>query len=251
MMGIYTMKKLLHRLKNPLFWLLVIFFSVSGTADLFAASRLRILNNKLPPATLCKAYSVNIYADGGVPFSASPNTYKWCVNGTLPTGIAATPSCTYTSPYPSDEATWGAAAYLTLSGTPVGWPAVFSYKLTVAVRDFNDGIGTENNTTDDNFIEKTFILSVNQEKCSASGITITNNSGSQQYYKANGGACTTWAIGANANILPAITSFQAYSDAACNTTLCGAVTSYCGQKTIDVNNNCTTQATGACAYSDN
>lgn len=214
------MKKLLHRLKNPLFWLLVLFFSVSSTADSFAASRLRILNNKLSPATACKSYSVNIFADGGVP-GTSPNKYTWTITG-APAWLTTTP------------ASGGTGDNLTLSATTTVISCTATYKIIVAAGD-----------SDNNIVQKTFILSVNK-----GGICIINNSGSPQFYTATGVTCTPWPT-AGANISPAIISFQAYTDAACATT-CGAITSYSDQKTIDGNNNCTTQITTAgCVYSDN
>ncbi len=96
--------------------------------------QLKILNNELPSGTTA-AYSADIYASDGIPFTTGPNTYRWCVN-TLPTtglqastGLTAADCMTTTS--------WSSATpgdRLTISKSALALTAN-SYQVTVVARD--------------------------------------------------------------------------------------------------------------------
>ncbi|MEW6162910.1 MAG: hypothetical protein AB1606_06330 [Nitrospirota bacterium] len=122
-------------------------------------AQLKILNNELPYGFQENPYSAIVYADGGVPFS-SGGYYKWCLKGSLPTGISnPTPGCPLTSScsaLANDEDTgWTQGDSLTISGTPT---ESGSFNITVLARDNND-----NNTADnkDNCAERSFAMTIN------------------------------------------------------------------------------------------
>ena len=121
-------------------------------------TQLKIVNNELPYGKASSAYpSVSVIADGGVPFSSSGN-YKWCVKGTMPTGMSnPTPGCASTTSCSSlgTETEWLQSNSLTISGTPT---AAGSYNITVLVRDDNDNNTSGNN---DNCAQKAFVITVN------------------------------------------------------------------------------------------
>ncbi len=112
--------------------------------------RLTILNNELPYGFVGSNYEATIYAEGGIPFT-SGGKYEWCVNGTLPPGISASPSTC-----------WDQADELTLNGTP---SQAGSYSITVSVRDNADPGGSN-----DNMVIRSFVITINpQESGSGSG----------------------------------------------------------------------------------
>ncbi len=134
-------------------------------------SQLRIVNNELPFGGLPNAYSVKVYADGGVPFTTNPNTYKWCVN-TLPAGFSVpiggiqNANCLN-----ANEATWGAtnaASELTISfaANAVGLVSG-SHQITVVARDNADNVTTSNACNNaspgDNCAQKLFVLTINPQ----------------------------------------------------------------------------------------
>ena len=134
-------------------------------------AQLRIVNNELPFGALPTTYSVKVYADGGVPFAANPNTYKWCVN-TLPAGFSApiggiqNANCLN-----ANEATWGtttAASELTISfaANAVGLVSG-SHQITVVARDNADNVTTSNACNNaspgDNCAQKSFVLTINPQ----------------------------------------------------------------------------------------
>lgn len=85
--------------------------------------RLRIINNELPRACANTPYSAAVYAEGGVPFSGS--RYQWCIQGSLPSGLTASPNTTCPS--------WSSnAASLQLGGSAT---TLTSASLVFAVRD--------------------------------------------------------------------------------------------------------------------
>lgn len=123
-------------------------------------AQLKIVNNELPYSTANNPYpNVAIIADGGIPFAAGGN-YKWCIKGTMPTGmINPTPGCPATTSCTAlvgeGAAQWMQANNLTISGTPT---TAGSYRITVLVRDNNDGNVAQDI---DNCTEKTFVLTIN------------------------------------------------------------------------------------------
>ncbi len=134
-------------------------------------SQLRIVNNELPFGALPNPYSVKVYADGGVPFTTSPNTYKWCVN-TLPTGFSVpTGGIQNANCLNANEATWGvttAASELTISfaANAVGLVSG-SHQITVVARDNADNVTTSNACNNaspgDNCAQKSFVLTINPQ----------------------------------------------------------------------------------------
>lgn len=120
--------------------------------------QLKILNNELPSGKLGSAYNATVYADGGVPFS-SGGDYKWCIKGTLPTGMTnPTPGCPATtdcSTLGGEGATeWLQASSLSITGTP---SSSGSFNITVFVRDNNDNDVTRAN---DNCAQKSFVITI-------------------------------------------------------------------------------------------
>jgi prepilin-type N-terminal cleavage/methylation domain-containing protein len=134
-------------------------------------AQLKIVNNELPFGSLPNAYSVKVYADGGVPFATNPNTYKWCVN-TLPSGFSApTGGIQNANCLNANEATWGAttaASELTISFAANAAGLVSgSYQLTVVARDNADNITTSNACSNaspgDNCAQKFFVITINPQ----------------------------------------------------------------------------------------
>jgi prepilin-type N-terminal cleavage/methylation domain-containing protein len=124
-------------------------------------SQLKIINNELPYGTIGSLYNIRIYADRGVPFTASGN-FKWCIKGTLPPGLATTPgtpACPSTTDCASlgtEGATeWSQANDLQISGTPT---TSGTYFFTVFVRDNNDN---NTSTAIDNCARKSFVITIN------------------------------------------------------------------------------------------
>lgn len=134
-------------------------------------AQLRIVNNELPYGAVPNAYSVKIYADGGVPFSTNPSTYKWCVN-TLPAGFSApVGGIQNANCLNANEATWGAtpaASELTISFAASAAGLVSgSYQITVVARDNADNLTTSNACSNanpgDTCANKTFVLTINPQ----------------------------------------------------------------------------------------
>lgn len=132
-------------------------------------AQLKILNNELPPGNVGSLYRVNIYADGGVPFSTGPNTYKWCVS-TLPAGFSApVGGIQNANCLDVNEATWGAvAASSTLTISFVANAAGLTsdaHQITVVVRDNADNVTSSaacsNASPGDNCASKVFVLTIN------------------------------------------------------------------------------------------
>ncbi|MFH1982185.1 MAG: prepilin-type N-terminal cleavage/methylation domain-containing protein [Pseudomonadota bacterium] len=120
-----------------------------------------IVNNEVPYGNAGSLYNITIYAGRGVPFTAG-GTYKWCLKGTLPPGVAttpATPACPLTtdcSALGSEAASqWSQANSLQISGTPTTAGAYF---FSVLSRDNNDGSTAAAN---DNCAEKSFVITIN------------------------------------------------------------------------------------------
>ena len=132
-------------------------------------AQLKIVNNELPFGAVPNAYSVTIVADGGVPFTATPNTYKWCVS-TLPAGFSAQAGGIQNANcLDVNEATWGAVAAsstLTISfaANAVGLTSG-AHQITVVVRDNADNVTSSaacsNASPGDNCASKVFVLTIN------------------------------------------------------------------------------------------
>ncbi|MBU0987870.1 MAG: hypothetical protein KKH68_11530 [Proteobacteria bacterium] len=125
-----------------------------------ARGRLRIINNELPRACNGQPYTATLYAEYGVPFT-SGGLYKWCIKGSLPTGVTATP-ITPACPLTTDcsalgseaAAQWSQANTLLLSGTPT---LNGNFNVIVLVRDNNDNnLGQAN----DNCVQQAFSITV-------------------------------------------------------------------------------------------
>lgn len=120
-------------------------------------TQLKIVNNELPYGRVGNLYSnVVIYGDGGIPFPSGGN-YKWCIKGTMPTGIAnPTTGCPATTSCASlgGEGEWLQASNLIISGTPT---AAGSYSINVLLRDNND---SDINQSIDNCAQKTFVITI-------------------------------------------------------------------------------------------
>lgn len=115
-------------------------------------AQLKILNNELPSGAASSAYSATAYADGGVPF-ASGGEYRWCVQGTLPGGVAISPATTSVDCASLAEASWGQSDTLVFSGTAAG---VGSFNIIIFARDDNDSA-----STDDNVAQKSLVITIN------------------------------------------------------------------------------------------
>jgi len=115
-------------------------------------AQLKILNNELPFGSIGTAYSAMTYTDGGVPYAAG-GKYKWCVQGTLPGGVAITPNTTSVNCAGLAEASWGQSNTLAFSGTPVGSG---SFNILIFARDNNDSV-----STNDNIAQKSLVITIN------------------------------------------------------------------------------------------
>lgn len=115
-------------------------------------AQLRLVNNDLPSAAVASAYSAAVYPDAGVPFT-SGGAYRWCVQGTVPSGLAIAPSVTSLNCLTLSEASWGQADTLSFSGTPT---APGTYNFTIFARDNNDSAGAN-----DNVAQRSFVITVN------------------------------------------------------------------------------------------
>ncbi len=123
----------------------------------YTRGRLAILNNELPRACQNKSYTAVIYPDGGVPQTGTGN-YNWCVQGSIPTGINATP-------YKDCSQGWSSGyTTLQLSGIPTATGSAF----TVKVQDY-DNISKPNTSGR--------LLSLNVLDCST-GLPAGSGSGS-------------------------------------------------------------------------
>jgi prepilin-type N-terminal cleavage/methylation domain-containing protein len=107
-------------------------------------SRLRILNNELPYATLGKDYRATIYADGGVVYTSSNGDYRWCVDddGMINEGVfninaGANTVAVSNNCLNLERNLWSQSDNLTLTGTPQTIGAT-NYLLKFWVRDNND-----------------------------------------------------------------------------------------------------------------
>lgn len=128
-------------------------------------AQLKIVNNELPFGAVPNAYSVKIYADGGVPWNT--NKYKWCVN-TLPVGFSApVGGVTKVNCLAENENDWGATpeSELTLSFVANASGLVSnSHLITVVVRDnAENGNSAACNAANpgDNCASKVFVLTIN------------------------------------------------------------------------------------------
>lgn len=113
--------------------------------------QIKILNNELPVATKDSAYSADIYADGGVPFSGG--NYKWCREENIVSGLTFSPSTLSGNCSGLSESGWGSATKLTISDMPTISGTVM---FTFFVRDNNDTSGAN-----DNIAQKTIVLTIN------------------------------------------------------------------------------------------
>lgn len=204
---------------------------------------LRIINDDLPNVFENSVYNSDIYAEGGVPFTTGPNTYKWCTTTAAPAGLsytcsgvlAASAACSLTL------GTWNQCASLYITGT-VSAPASAN-TLTFYVKDNGD-----------NITNKTLPLTINP--CTT--ISVVNNTGGTIYYKKNQGACT--ALNNAASISSVVSDSTAfYTAATCNAGTEWACTQiYDTLKVWDANNNCSVRINAAvstptpsCTLADN
>ena len=132
-------------------------------------AQLKIVNNELPFGAVPNSYTVTLTADGGVPFAANPNTYRWCISPlpagfNAPTGGIQNADCLGLS---ESSGNWAAAS----SGLTISFPAATvttgAYPLTIVARDNADGVTTSSacNGADpgDNCAMKLFVLTVNPQ----------------------------------------------------------------------------------------
>ena len=125
---------------------------------------LKIVSNELPVGAVATPYSVTLVADGGVPFAATPSSYKWCV-GTLPAGFAQTGGVQNANCLGLNEAGFAAdSTGLTISFAG-GAVATGAYPITVVARDNADGLAGSAACNDadpgDNCAQKLYVLTVN------------------------------------------------------------------------------------------
>jgi prepilin-type N-terminal cleavage/methylation domain-containing protein len=115
-------------------------------------AQLKIVNNELPYGFVNSAYTVTVFADGGIPYTVGVGKYRWCIqpaSGSLPAGITATPNTVNGNCSSFAETSWLRADSLVFSGTPT---TQNSYQMTIFVRDNNDLAGTNNNKAQRNFV---------------------------------------------------------------------------------------------------
>jgi hypothetical protein len=116
--------------------------------------KLAILNNELPIGCLSQPYAGTVFPEGGWPFPGSQ--YQWCIQGTLPPGITASPGTVCPSWLVS-------AASVQFSGTAPAAPS--TYPFTVMVRDRDNTIAQRN-----------FLLKI--KACGFSTWNVVNKAGS-------------------------------------------------------------------------
>ncbi|WP_022855783.1 prepilin-type N-terminal cleavage/methylation domain-containing protein [Thermodesulfobacterium thermophilum] len=124
-------------------------------------SQLKILNNELPYGYVGSQYNATVYAQGGVPFLVGNGKYRWCVQGTIPSGITIDPNVISNDCLSLDETSWGQADVLTLTGSPSQQGSFF---LTIFVRDNQDPNGGN-----DNIAQKALVLTINPSTSSTGG----------------------------------------------------------------------------------
>ncbi|MBI5588100.1 MAG: hypothetical protein HY889_07020 [Deltaproteobacteria bacterium] len=115
-------------------------------------AQLKIVNTDMPSGRVASAYSAAVYPDGGVPFTAG-GKYRWCVQGSVPAGLAMSPNTLSVDCAGLAEGSWGKTDTIGFSGTPT---AAGSYSLSVFVRDNNDTAGAN-----DNVAQRSFVITVN------------------------------------------------------------------------------------------
>ena len=149
--------------------------------------QLKILNNELPFGYENNSYHADIYADGGVPFT-SGGKYRWCREGTGPSGLTFNPSILSGNCLSLDEGSWGQADNLTIS-TPPPPPIQIqpgSFKITFFVRDNNDPSGSN-----DNIAQKTLALTINPVlSTGCSSYRVWNDAGGRRDFLIDG-TCKT------------------------------------------------------------
>lgn len=143
-------------------------------------SPLRIINNDLPTGAASTAYSSTIYADGGVPVSATLGNFRWCAettstistivttevvrpdSSTNAIGLVGSGACSA-----AQEGSWvtgssfrirGSGASNALNTTVAG-----TYDITIYVRDDQNPDASVTTTTDqnDNITYRKFVLGIN------------------------------------------------------------------------------------------
>jgi len=115
-------------------------------------AQLKIINSDLPSGKIGSSYSASVFPDGGAPYAAG-GKYRWCVQGSLPAGLALSPNTTSINCPGLAEGSWGQADTLDFSGTPT---AAGSFSLSIYTRDNNDAAGTN-----DNMAQRAFAITVN------------------------------------------------------------------------------------------
>ncbi len=121
---------------------------------------LKIVNNELPFGFVNSSYSAAVFAEGGVPYQ-SGGKYRWCIEGSLPPGLSASPNTISSNCSSLSESSWGQSDTITISGTPT---SAGSYSFKVFVRDNNDPTGNN-----DNIYQKTFVITINPQTAGGSG----------------------------------------------------------------------------------
>jgi hypothetical protein len=127
-------------------------------------SSLKILNNELPYGFVNSTYSATIFGDGGVPYQ-SGGKYRWCIEGSLPPGLSASPNTISSNCLSLNESSWGQSDNLTISGIPSS-NSSGSYNIKVFIRDNNDPAGDE-----DNVYQKSFVITINPQTSGGPGGT--------------------------------------------------------------------------------
>lgn len=152
-----------------------------------------IVNNELPFGSEGSSFNATLYAESGTRFT-SGGGYKWCREGMLPIGLAASPANTSTDCAGAAEGTpaWGQADSLIISGTPAAGTAN-TYPVKIFVRDGrNPGNDPEcgNPANGDECAGKSFVITINpssstQQIC-PQGIRVWNAAGTRADFLING-----------------------------------------------------------------
>lgn len=152
-----------------------------------AGPQLEIVNNDLPAGFRdATVYDATVFAKGGVPFTTTNQSYRWCIQRTPATAPAnltfRNTANTANIVFSTDcsalaEASWTQSNTVVISGSP---NLSGSFNLTFFVRDNNDPAGTS-----DNIAQKLLVLTIHQvaRSTGCSGFRVWNGTGARRDYR--------------------------------------------------------------------
>lgn len=201
--------------------------SVSGTYNVNIASSTSCTpfsgwSSSLPTATNCQSYSGSVTVFGGVP------NYTWTVNPSpIMNGLTDCNGQITTSNSCS------------ISGTPLADPDNSPYSFTVTVTD-SCSSGAQTTT-------QSFSIDLDPDSCYSGGIRVRNSTGQDRCYSV-GGTAYVWRRNRDITINPGDSVEVGFILS--NFCIIQCTTDYCEQKNLDVDNDCRTQMSTLCNFTD-